>query len=168
MVVIYFARLNRPDVVITPVDEDPDVPSAPGAPLLIAEGYESITISWNEPNYHRSVIVAYEVQVAGPEGNFSTHEPGPGLQRVYEAQNLTPGSPHLFRVRALNGVGAGNWSGPSDYQTLQAAVPDPPSQARVTATTQASISLSWTPVRVFHHPSCFPSLPFSSTGPLHK
>ena len=142
--ILAFVIISRSEpIIISPGDNHVDVPSPPQAPTLVFQGIENIVIAWQEPDFHYSVIATYEVQAAPPGSNFTTLSPGPGLQRVYEATGLVPEQLYYFRVRAVNGMGPGNYSEPSSFVTLAAIEPSPPSLPRVTSTTDGTISLSW-------------------------
>jgi hypothetical protein len=149
MILAYAIISPSEPIFVAPIEEMPDVPSAPDMPTLILQEIESITISWKEPDYHRSLITSYEVQYSlADTENFTTHLPGPAVQRVYEITGLQPAVTYLFRVRGINALGPGNFSDPASYNTLNATAPGEPSQPRVTATTTNSISLSWEEVIV--------------------
>ncbi|HYE83331.1 MAG TPA: PA14 domain-containing protein [Clostridia bacterium] len=64
-----------------------------------AEG-SSITVTWdNTPGAE-----AYELEANGTTINI-------GMEARYEHENLIPNSQHTYRVRAVNEVGKGGWSG---------------------------------------------------------
>jgi hypothetical protein len=86
-----------------------DVPGAPGAPA-VTQYPESAAVDLSaagaEPN--GSAITRYEYQL--DDGRVGTCGAGPRACRV---RNLEYGVDHVFRMRAVNGVGAGPWSAAS-------------------------------------------------------
>ncbi|WP_291279731.1 Ig-like domain-containing protein [Galactobacter sp.] len=86
-----------------------DVPGAPGAPSVTQypeDAAVALSVSGAEPN--GSAIQRYEYQV--DEAEIGTCSGGPRACRV---EGLSYGVDHSFRMRAVNGVGAGAWSQPS-------------------------------------------------------
>ncbi|MGO1318857.1 MAG: Ig-like domain-containing protein [Galactobacter sp.] len=86
-----------------------DVPGAPGAPSVTRypeDAAVELSVSGAEPN--GSAIQRYEYQVDGSEVGTCTGGP-----RACRVTGLSYGVDHSFRMRAVNGVGAGPWSRPS-------------------------------------------------------
>jgi len=145
LIAAYFIIGDDEPIRVSPIEESINVPDAPDPPILLEQNFESVLIAWNEPDNHQSVILYYEVEYRNETGDFEIHLPGPGAWLQYEVRRLKAGENYYFRVRAINGIGAGNFSLPSGYSTLNATSPSPPFPARVVETTTTSIFLNWAP-----------------------
>ena len=110
------------------VGDEEEPPGAPGAPVVTAEGSDSLKASWREPENRGPEIVDYEVRYreAG-EADYSDggHE-GTGLE--VRLSGLKEGTVYEVQVRAVNEEGMSEWSEPGEGRTdPEEADPEDPS-----------------------------------------
>ena len=110
------------------VSDEEEPPGAPGAPVVTAEGSDSLKASWREPENRGPEIVDYEVRYreAG-EADYSDggHE-GTGLE--VRLSGLKEGTAYQVQVRAVNEEGMSEWSEPGEGRTdMEEADPEDPS-----------------------------------------
>ena len=106
------------------VADEEEPPGAPGAPVVTAEGSDSLKVSWREPENRGPEIVDYEVRYReGGEAGYSDggHE-GRGLE--VRLSGLEEGTVYEVQVRAVNEEGIGEWSEPGEGRT-DSEEPDP-------------------------------------------
>ena len=106
------------------VADEEEPPEAPGAPVVTAEGSDSLKVSWREPENRGPEIVDYEVRYReGGEAGYSDggHE-GRGLE--VRLSGLEEGTVYEVQVRAVNEEGIGEWSEPGEGRT-DSEEPDP-------------------------------------------
>ena len=106
------------------VADEEEPPGAPGAPVVTAEGSDSLKVSWREPENRGPEIVDYEVRYReGGEAGYSDggHE-GRGLE--VRLSGLKEGTVYEVQVRAVNQEGIGEWSEPGEGRT-DSEEPDP-------------------------------------------
>lgn len=90
-----------------------DVPDAPGAPTAKA-GDGSATVHWNAPANNNSPITGYVVTWnGGGEQRFGADAAG----KDQTIRGLSNGTSYRFSVHAINGIGAGSVSNPSNEVT---------------------------------------------------
>ncbi len=90
---------NEPD----PQDpQEHQVPAAPVGVQATAVGASTVHVSWEAVQH----AVAYEIEVDGSIDYQLTNIP------VFVHTGLAAGSAHAYRIRALSGAGAGEWSAP--------------------------------------------------------
>ena len=110
------------------VADEEEPPGAPGAPVVTAEGSDSLKVSWREPENRGPEIVDYEVRYReGSEAGYSDggHE-GTGLE--VRLSGLKEGTAYQVQVRAVNQEGISEWSEPGEGRTgMEEADPDDPS-----------------------------------------
>ena len=106
------------------VTDEEEPPGAPGAPVVTAEGSDSLKVSWSEPENRGPEIVDYEVRYReGGEAGYSDggHE-GRGLE--VRLSGLKEGTVYEVQVRAVNQEGMSEWSEPGEGRTDREK-PDP-------------------------------------------
>ena len=106
------------------VGDEEEPPGAPGAPVVTAEGSDSLKVSWREPENRGPEIVDYEVRYReGGEAGYSDggHE-GRGLE--VRLSGLEEGTAYEVQVRAVNQEGMSEWSEPGEGRT-DSEEPDP-------------------------------------------
>ena len=106
------------------VADEEEPPGAPGAPVVTAEGSDSLKVSWREPENRGPEIVDYEVRYReGGEAGYSDggHE-GTGLE--VRLSGLEEGTVYEVQVRAVNQEGMSEWSEPGEGRT-DSEEPDP-------------------------------------------
>ena len=106
------------------VGDEEEPPGAPGAPVVTAEGSDSLKVSWREPQNRGPEIVDYEVRYReGGEAGYSDggHE-GRGLE--VRLSGLKEGTVYEVQVRAVNQEGMSEWSEPGEGRT-DSEEPDP-------------------------------------------
>ena len=110
------------------VADEEEPPGAPGAPVVTAEGSDSLKVSWREPENRGPEIVDYEVRYReGGEAGYSDggHE-GTGLE--VRLSGLEEGTVYEVQVRAVNQEGMSEWSEPGEGRTdTEEPDPDDPS-----------------------------------------
>ena len=110
------------------VADEEEPPGAPGAPVVTAEGSDSLKVSWREPENRGPEIVDYEVRYReGGEAGYSDggHE-GRGLE--VRLSGLKEGTVYEVQVRAVNQEGISEWSEPGEGRTgMEEADPEDPS-----------------------------------------
>ena len=110
------------------VADEEEPPGAPGAPVVTAEGSDSLKVSWSEPENRGPEIVDYEVRYReGGEAGYSDggHE-GRGLE--VRLSGLKEGTVYEVQVRAVNQEGMSEWSEPGEGRTdPEEADPEDPS-----------------------------------------
>ena len=110
------------------VADEEEPPGAPGAPVVTAEGSDSLKVSWREPENRGPEIVDYEVRYReGGEAGYSDggHE-GRGLE--VRLSGLKEGTVYEVQVRAVNEEGISEWSEPGEGRTdTEEADPEDPS-----------------------------------------
>ena len=110
------------------VSDEEEPPGAPAAPVVTAEGSDSLKVSWREPENRGPEIVDYEVRYReGGEAGYSDggHE-GTGLE--VRLSGLKEGTVYEVQVRAVNEEGMSEWSEPGEGRTdTEEADPEDPS-----------------------------------------
>ena len=110
------------------VSDEEEPPGAPAAPVVTAEGSDSLKVSWREPENRGPEIVDYEVRYReGGEAGYSDggHE-GTGLE--VRLSGLKEGTAYQVQVRAVNEEGMSEWSEPGEGRTgMEEADRDDPS-----------------------------------------
>ena len=106
------------------VSDEEEPPGAPGAPVVTAEGSDSLKVSWREPENRGPEIVDYEVRYreAGEEGYSDGGHEGTGLE--VRLSGLKEGTAYQVQVRAVNQEGMSEWSEPGEGRT-DTEDPDP-------------------------------------------
>eukprot|EP00299_Pterocystis_sp_00344_P017793 c8915_g1_i1.p1 GENE.c8915_g1_i1~~c8915_g1_i1.p1 ORF type:complete len:1101 (-),score=299.19 c8915_g1_i1:157-3375(-) len=109
------------------------------------------TLEWSAPDPRGRPITDYEVQKAF---GFSTEESNFLLETLTESLNCTikgleAGKMYHFRVRAMNDVGAGNWS--QIIELIAApSVPTSPLDLTLLESSPRSLELEWTKPADYH------------------
>ncbi len=123
----------------------PVTPAAvPDAPTVssVDRGDGQATLSWNEPAANGSPITSYVVQYSTDGGTQWTAAPGSFDASPATVTGLTNGTPYVFEVAAVNGVGAGAYSALSDAVT-PATIPDAPANVTVARDGDGSAAVTW-------------------------
>ena len=110
------------------VADEEEPPEAPAAPAVEAEGTDSLTVSWREPENRGPEIVDYEVRYweGGEEGYSDGGHEGTGLK--VRLSGLKEGTVYEVQVRAVNEEGTSEWSEPGEGRTdMEEPDPDDPS-----------------------------------------
>ncbi len=99
------------------VGDEEEPPGAPGAPVVMAEGSDSLKVSWREPENRGPAIVDYEVRYReeGEAGYSDGGHEGTGLE--VRLSGLEEGTVYEVQVRAVNQEGIGEWSEPGEGRT---------------------------------------------------
>ena len=86
-----------------------DLPAPPGAPTVEAAGPYVLTVAWNAPD-STTEIATYDVEYrANGSADFASWEHTDNTTTTM-ITGLAPSTVHHVRVRAVNDVGAGDWS----------------------------------------------------------
>ena len=106
------------------VSDEEEPPGAPVAPVVMAEGSDSLKVSWREPENRGPEIVDYEVRYreAGKAGYTDGGHEGTGLE--VRLSGLKEGTVYEVQVRAVNEEGMSEWSEPGEGRT-DSEEPDP-------------------------------------------
>ena len=110
------------------VTDEEEPPEAPAAPVVTAEGSDSLKVSWREPENRGPEIVDYEVRYreAGEAGYSDGGRQGTGL--IVTLSGLKEGTVYEVQVRAVNEEGMSEWSEPGEGRTdTEEPDPDDPS-----------------------------------------
>ena len=110
------------------VADEEEPPGAPGAPVVTAEGSDSLKVSWREPENRGPEIVDYEVRYreSGEAGYSDGGHEGTGLK--VRLSGLKEGTAYEVQVRAVNQEGMSEWSEPGEGRTgMEEADPEEPS-----------------------------------------
>ena len=110
------------------VSDEEEPPGPPAAPVVTAEGSDSLQVSWREPENRGPEIVDYEVRYreAGEAGYTDGGHEGTGLE--VRLSGLEEGTVYEVQVRAANEEGMSEWSEPGEGQTdMEEPDPDDPS-----------------------------------------
>ena len=110
------------------VSDEEEPPGAPGAPVVTADGSDSLKVSWREPENRGPEIVDYEVRYreAGEAGYSDGGHEGTGLE--VRLSGLKEGKVYEVQVRAVNEEGISEWSEPGEGRTgMEEADADDPS-----------------------------------------
>ena len=99
------------------VSDEEEPPGAPGAPVVMAEGSDSLKVSWREPENRGPEIVDYEVRYreADEAGYRDGGHEGWGLE--VRLSGLKEGTVYEVQVRAVNEEGMSEWSEPGEGRT---------------------------------------------------
>ena len=99
------------------VSDEEEPPEAPAAPVVTAEGSDSLQVSWREPENRGPEIVDYEVRYreGGEEGYSEGGHEGTGLE--VRLSGLKEGTAYEVQVRAVNEEGKSEWSEPGEGRT---------------------------------------------------
>ncbi len=99
------------------VTDEEEPPGAVAAPEVRAEGTDSLTVSWSEPENRGPEITGYEVRYReeGEEGYRDGGHEGTGLRLTLTG--LEEEALYRVEVRAVNEEGRGEWSQPGEGRT---------------------------------------------------
>ncbi|CAD5116822.1 DgyrCDS5668 [Dimorphilus gyrociliatus] len=117
-------------------DSSNRVPSAPGKPEKINEGKREVTIEWSTPvNNGSDSIIDYEIQISLLNSNKWQTVPNKQMKRdtagstTCKILQLKENKKYLFRVRAINSSGYGEFSKESDIIKVHSlSIIPPPSE----------------------------------------
>jgi hypothetical protein len=137
---------------VSPISSFPNDGSAPTAPseplsLAVSESQGIVSLSWNRPLVpktvdNRALITYYGVEYSSNAGSSWTEHSVSSNDQALLTRNISglpADTPYLFRVRAQNSVGFGNYSSTANISTLTNA----PSGVNVIADDSQAF-LSWT------------------------
>ncbi len=122
------------------------VRGVPTPPLDVqaTSAFESVVVEWNAPTSDSgSAITGYAVQYSANSGSTwtdATANTG-STATTYTVSGLTVAQPYIFRVSAINSVGASNWSGTSPPVTPEID-PQAPVELRGTPG-NTQVALTW-------------------------
>ena len=109
------------------VTDEEEPPEAPAAPVVTAEGSDSLKVSWTEPENRGPEITDYEVRYreGGEAGYSDGGRQGTGL--MVRLSGLKEGTVYEVQVRAVNEEGMSEWSEPGEGRTgMEEADPEEP------------------------------------------
>ena len=119
------------------------------APALTAQASSStaIRLTWTRPTGLSSPVTGYELQVAddssGPWSDVPDRLGPSALSYTYSTHALTGGTRKYFRIRALTGDDASDWSRVVQATTLPAGKPGAPRSVSAQAQGTDNVVLSW-------------------------
>lgn len=101
---------------------DPETPpGAPGTPTFTSVALDTLTVSWAAPSTG-DPPTGYEVQRAlAVDGPGALADVGSPASPTLDESGLSPGTSYLYRVRAINGAGAGPYSETATVTTVDFA-----------------------------------------------
>ncbi|GMH43267.1 hypothetical protein BSKO_11189 [Bryopsis sp. KO-2023] len=125
----------------------PSVPPMMEAPVFNQTGSTGVRVKWNAPRESNGASsIYYRLEAAEADKDFIRVYSGPNL--MHRASQLKPGRDYVFRVRAENDTGPGEWS-PSAEVTTNLNCPCAPTDIKTfplldTATSSTvSVSVLW-------------------------
>ena len=136
MFIILMAGCPMPEPVA-----EPTVPGTMAAPTLKV-GNERLIATWTAPNNGGSPITGYELQYRTGDEAWTEITEGIGTNTSHTITGLTKTAEYEVQVRAVNEIGAGDWS-ESAAETPPATVPDAPDAPTLYAGTGRLVAL-WT------------------------
>ncbi len=116
------------------------------ATLSTSDPYRSVALQWTAPADNGEAITGYTLQRKAGSGAYSNVSTAIAADATsYSDTGLTPGTTYTYRLRAVNSVGAGEWSNEPAVTTTDTAAPD---AIALTATKDATngkteINLTW-------------------------
>ena len=128
------------------------LPGTPEAPTGVSgsESAGNVTVTWTAPDAGTLPITHYEVQYQRDDddddddwSDAKTGRPTPPTNAQFIHMNAEGASMYEYRVRAVNGNGAGEWSSVSSLVNVPARAPDAP-MLSATAVGTDEILLEWT------------------------
>jgi hypothetical protein len=130
---------SAPTGVLTPQALPPAAPSGLSA---VRAGSGAVALSWNaSTSFGPSPVTDYVIQYSVNDGtSWVTYPDGTGTAATATLTGLANGTPHLFRVSAVNRNGQGGWSSPVAMTPLA-----PAAAPLVTSLTggNAAATVSW-------------------------
>ena len=122
--------------------------TAPDAPTNVAgtsgTARGTVNLSWTTPaNDGGSPVTGYDIQKSPATGTPAWSNVGSvGTATSSTVTGLTPNTSYIFRVRAVNAIGAGAWSAPSPA-VRATTVPGAPTGVVGSNVTSTSVDVSW-------------------------
>ena len=136
--------------------DDTVAPELTAGPVGVGVDADSIKISWRAPaNNGGAEITGYEVQVktvaTGGVDEFDDADNDPIIKNLpasrldHTHDGVRTGLGYLYRVRAINSAGEGEWSAPSNRVTTESAAPGTPAKPDAPTATLSvtTITVSW-------------------------
>jgi len=103
-----------------------------------------MTVVWRQPPAFNEEVTAFHLQRrVGTRDDFGHDLTTPGNECLKLVEGLLPATAYQFRVRAVNRMGVGRWSGPSALCTTDIDVPDALVRPEVREVTPFSIGVEW-------------------------
>jgi len=126
--------------------------TVPGIPtnLLSTPGNGQVSLAWTAPATNGGATIAdYEIQYSSNSGgSWTTFSDGTSASTSTTVTGLTNGTAYIFKVRAVNSAGSGNFSANSSPVTPVLPVTAPTAPTRLTvpakSATDTTVALSWT------------------------
>ncbi len=123
---------------------DSPIPSAPFGLRAEAAGPTSIRLHWILPTPSFAETIEIEMSPSGDPGSFYRILPdADGKAVTYTVTQLQPVTEYWFRVRAVNGSGASDFSGIASARTQKVNFPSVPRNVAATALSDTQIEISW-------------------------
>ncbi|MXX52779.1 MAG: hypothetical protein F4Z35_02175, partial [Dehalococcoidia bacterium] len=127
-------------------------PDRPGAPTVATVDADTLLISWAEPDDGGLPITHYRVRTRTPLQDEPDYHGAAWSEHANDVTSahltlsgLNTDAPYQAQVRAVNGVGPGEWSAAGSGRTASApTVPDAPDAPTVARIDDTSIRVSWT------------------------
>jgi titin len=125
--------------------EAPAAPAAPGTPTLSSRTPTSVTLSWRAPRDGGQPITDYKIEYSSNGVTWVVFADGTSTSTSATVSGLVPGTSYRFRISAINSVGTGTSSSPTE-PIIAATAPQTPKAPTVviTGTTGGRVIVSWT------------------------
>jgi len=120
----------------------PSVPDAVGTVTATATAAAfQVDLSWAAPDANGSAITRYDIEYKLDTQAWGDATTVTSSTSSASVTGLTAGSTYEFRVRAVNGVGTGDYS--NDLTATAANVPATPTNLAATAFADSAVTLGW-------------------------
>ena len=104
----------------------------------------AIDLKWTAPGNGGSSITSYDLERKKASGSYTLVSSTIAADaESYADSSLAPATAYIYRIRAVNGVGSGDWSN-GVRATTPADVPEVVSTLAATVTSVTAIDLTWT------------------------
>ena len=118
-------------------------PSSPSAPTA-TRGNAQVSLTWDAPNNRGSDITDYEIQSSSNNGSsWTTFADEVSTATLGIVTGLTNGTYYVFRIRAVNAIGSGDYSDSSN-SVRPMTIPGEPTNLNATKLSNGNITLTWT------------------------
>ena len=124
-----------------------DAAGTPGAPIGLgatANGQTRIDLAWTAPDNGGNAIIGYQLERKTGAGSYKSISTSIAADATsYSDNSPAPATAYIYRIRAVNAGGTGDWSNQA-ATTTPATVPAAVDNLAATAISAGAINLTWT------------------------